>query len=253
MAARVTLFVFCYFLFQINVSAASEGSTSSPNSNLPQNFTQAVNATEEPQTSSAPSTSSAVNATEGPQTSSAPSTSSAVNATEEPQASSAPSTSSAVNATEEPQTSSAPSTSSAGTTSAISNTSALSGDSATTTSKTTQSVQTTGSPDARNRSAAPTENNVNKSAKGGNSVPQSEGPTVPKKPDLRYLWFLVLGVAVLALGIYLKFRCFKVQQHPVQTMDHGTENASFQRTESNKDGVMLLGVKSGGEENAAAK
>ncbi|XP_034159976.2 mucin-1 isoform X2 [Pangasianodon hypophthalmus] len=240
MAARVTLFVFCYFLFQINVSAASEGSTSSPNSNLPQNFTQAVNATEEPQTSSAPSTSSAVNATEGPQTSSAPSTSSAVNATEEPQASSAPSTSSAVNATEEPQTSSAPSTSSAGTTSAISNTSALSGDSATTTSKTTQSVQTTGSPDARNRSAAPTENNVNKSAKGGNS-------------DLRYLWFLVLGVAVLALGIYLKFRCFKVQQHPVQTMDHGTENASFQRTESNKDGVMLLGVKSGGEENAAAK
>ncbi|XP_053089636.1 putative protein TPRXL isoform X8 [Pangasianodon hypophthalmus] len=217
MAARVTLFVFCYFLFQINVSAASEGSTSSPNSNLPQNFTQAVNATEEPQTSSAPSTSSAVNATE------------------------------------EPQTSSAPSTSSAGTTSAISNTSALSGDSATTTSKTTQSVQTTGSPDARNRSAAPTENNVNKSAKGGNSVPQSEGPTVPKKPDLRYLWFLVLGVAVLALGIYLKFRCFKVQQHPVQTMDHGTENASFQRTESNKDGVMLLGVKSGGEENAAAK
>ncbi|XP_034159981.2 putative protein TPRXL isoform X9 [Pangasianodon hypophthalmus] len=217
MAARVTLFVFCYFLFQINVSAASEGSTSSPNSNLPQNFTQAVNATEEPQTSSAPSTSSAVNATEGP------------------------------------QTSSAPSTSSAGTTSAISNTSALSGDSATTTSKTTQSVQTTGSPDARNRSAAPTENNVNKSAKGGNSVPQSEGPTVPKKPDLRYLWFLVLGVAVLALGIYLKFRCFKVQQHPVQTMDHGTENASFQRTESNKDGVMLLGVKSGGEENAAAK
>ncbi|XP_034159983.2 putative protein TPRXL isoform X7 [Pangasianodon hypophthalmus] len=217
MAARVTLFVFCYFLFQINVSAASEGSTSSPNSNLPQNFTQAVNATEEPQTSSAPSTSSAVNATE------------------------------------EPQASSAPSTSSAGTTSAISNTSALSGDSATTTSKTTQSVQTTGSPDARNRSAAPTENNVNKSAKGGNSVPQSEGPTVPKKPDLRYLWFLVLGVAVLALGIYLKFRCFKVQQHPVQTMDHGTENASFQRTESNKDGVMLLGVKSGGEENAAAK
>ncbi|XP_034159982.2 putative protein TPRXL isoform X6 [Pangasianodon hypophthalmus] len=217
MAARVTLFVFCYFLFQINVSAASEGSTSSPNSNLPQNFTQAVNATEEPQASSAPSTSSAVNATE------------------------------------EPQTSSAPSTSSAGTTSAISNTSALSGDSATTTSKTTQSVQTTGSPDARNRSAAPTENNVNKSAKGGNSVPQSEGPTVPKKPDLRYLWFLVLGVAVLALGIYLKFRCFKVQQHPVQTMDHGTENASFQRTESNKDGVMLLGVKSGGEENAAAK
>ncbi|KAI4905057.1 hypothetical protein NFI96_016035, partial [Prochilodus magdalenae] len=39
-----------------------------------------------------------------------------------------------------------------------------------------------------------------------------------------------------------------------ETTDNGTENASFQRTESNKDGVMLLGVKtSGGEENAAAK
>ncbi|MCI4377514.1 hypothetical protein PGIGA_G00204420 [Pangasianodon gigas] len=186
MAARVTLFVFCYFLFQINVSAASEESTSSPNSNLPQPNLFAIKATEEPTISSAPSTSSV------------------------------------------------------GTTSAISTTSALSGNSATTTSKTTQSVHTTGSPDAKNISAAPTENNVNKSAEEGDS-------------DFRYLWFLVLGVAVVAVVIYLKFRCFKVQQHPVQTMDHGTENASFQRTESNKDGVMLLGVKSGGEENAAAK
>ncbi|KAK3567393.1 hypothetical protein QTP86_019873 [Hemibagrus guttatus] len=67
------------------------------------------------------------------------------------------------------------------------------------------------------------------------------------KFDARYLWLLVLVVAVLAVVVY--FGCFKGQNLPVETMDHGTENASFQRTES-KDGVMLLGVKSGGEENA---
>ncbi|XP_027024796.1 agglutinin-like protein 2 isoform X4 [Tachysurus fulvidraco] len=93
-----------------------------------------------------------------------------------------------------------------------------------------------------------TETTANNTA-GGGSGHQFEGPIVSKF-DSRYLWLLVLMVAVLALAVYLK--CFKGQKNPVDNMDHGTENASFQRTES-KDGVMLLGVKSGGEENAAAK
>ncbi|XP_053537276.1 uncharacterized protein LOC128632965 isoform X4 [Ictalurus punctatus] len=77
---------------------------------------------------------------------------------------------------------------------------------------------------------------------------QSKGQSL-KATGTKYLWFLVcLVFAAVAVVIY--FKCFKAKHHPVETMNHGTENASFQRTESNKDGVMLLGVKSGGEENA---
>lgn len=63
----------------------------------------------------------------------------------------------------------------------------------------------------------------------------------------------VLLVA-FALIIVLRFKCKKVADH-TDTIDTGTENASFQsRPESTKDGVMLLGVKSSGaEENAAAR
>ncbi|XP_072544002.1 uncharacterized protein [Salminus brasiliensis] len=70
----------------------------------------------------------------------------------------------------------------------------------------------------------------------------------------KYLWILMpVGVATLAAAMYFRSKFFKVHHHP-ETTDNGTENASFQRTESNKDGVMLLGVKtSGAEENAAAK
>ncbi|XP_004079729.1 mucin-5AC [Oryzias latipes] len=72
----------------------------------------------------------------------------------------------------------------------------------------------------------------------------------------RRLWWLVLPAVVIvgAAGIFFKFKSKKVHHH-TETIDTGTENASFQsRPESSKDGVMLLGVKSsGGEEHAAAR
>ncbi|KAM9718252.1 uncharacterized protein ACNS7B_021633 [Menidia menidia] len=75
------------------------------------------------------------------------------------------------------------------------------------------------------------------------------------KADNR-LWWIALPVALVAVaaGIIHKFRSKKVHDH-TETIDTGTENASFQsRPEGSKDGVMLLGVKSsGGEENAAAR
>ncbi|XP_035375867.1 uncharacterized protein LOC118240131 isoform X1 [Electrophorus electricus] len=68
--------------------------------------------------------------------------------------------------------------------------------------------------------------------------------------DYNYLWLLLILVVIVAVIIYCKFKGVKIHHHPEMT-DNGTENASFQRTESNKDGVMLLGVKtSGAEENA---
>ncbi|XP_037400756.1 putative protein TPRXL isoform X11 [Pygocentrus nattereri] len=107
----------------------------------------------------------------------------------------------------------------------------------------------------------------------GNSGPQSgQLPTSPSNPDegrenvgtsgpstsspstsnMKYFWLLLLvGVAGVCAFIYI--RC-KKKSPRAETTDSGTENASFQRTESNKDGVMLLGVKSSGSEaNAAAK
>ncbi|KAF7669016.1 hypothetical protein LDENG_00264070 [Lucifuga dentata] len=77
-----------------------------------------------------------------------------------------------------------------------------------------------------------------------------------KSADKR-LWWILLPVLVVGLAasiFILKFKCKKVHDH-TETLDSGTENASFQsRPESTKDGVMLLGVKSsGGEENAAAR
>ncbi|KAM9425321.1 uncharacterized protein KZ484_008916 isoform 2-T2 [Pholidichthys leucotaenia] len=78
--------------------------------------------------------------------------------------------------------------------------------------------------------------------------------TVPES-DKR-LWWIVLPVLLVAgaAAIFFKFKSKKVHDH-TETLDTGTENASFQsRPESTKDGVMLLGVKSsGGEENAAAR
>lgn len=78
----------------------------------------------------------------------------------------------------------------------------------------------------------------------------------PPKSDKKLWWIVlpVLGVVVAASIFILKFKCRKVHDH-TETLDSGTENASFQsRPESTKDGVMLLGVKSsGGEENAAAR
>ncbi|KAL7375733.1 hypothetical protein ABVT39_022597 [Epinephelus coioides] len=95
------------------------------------------------------------------------------------------------------------------------------------------------------------EENKDKSA---GSPPGTE-EKAPPKSDKRLWWILLPAVLVgVAAAIFLKFKCKKIHNH-TETIDTGTENASFQsRPESTKDGVMLLGVKSsGGEENAAAR
>ncbi|XP_049923810.1 uncharacterized protein LOC126404561 [Epinephelus moara] len=96
-----------------------------------------------------------------------------------------------------------------------------------------------------------TEKNKDKSA---GSPPGTE-EKAPPKSDKR-LWWILLPVVLVgaAAAIFLRFKCKKIHNH-TETIDTGTENASFQsRPESTKDGVMLLGVKSsGGEENAAAR
>ncbi|XP_055369842.1 uncharacterized protein LOC114869675 isoform X3 [Betta splendens] len=73
----------------------------------------------------------------------------------------------------------------------------------------------------------------------------------------KQLWWIALPVGLLgaaAAAVGLRFRGRKVH-NPTESIDIGTENASFQsRPESTKDGVLLLGVKSsGGEESAAAR
>ncbi|XP_030287919.1 uncharacterized protein LOC115590619 [Sparus aurata] len=91
-------------------------------------------------------------------------------------------------------------------------------------------------------------------AKGAGPQTGSGDKELPKS-EKRLLWILLPGaVFVAAAAIFLKFKCKKIHDH-TETIDTGTENASFQsRPESTKDGVMLLGVKSsGGEENAAAR
>ncbi|XP_031592669.1 leucine-rich repeat extensin-like protein 5 [Oreochromis aureus] len=87
-----------------------------------------------------------------------------------------------------------------------------------------------------------------------NSPGSQAGQTKEKSADKK-LWWLVLPaiLAVAAIAIVLKFKSKKVH-NPTETVDTGTENASFQRADNSKDGVMLLGVKSsGGEENAEAR
>ncbi|XP_026017589.1 mucin-5AC-like isoform X2 [Astatotilapia calliptera] len=87
-----------------------------------------------------------------------------------------------------------------------------------------------------------------------NSPGSQAGQTEEKSADKK-LWWLVLPatLAAAAIAIVLKFKSKKVH-NPTETVDTGTENASFQRAENSKDGVMLLGVKSSGrEENAEAR
>ncbi|XP_036407380.1 flocculation protein FLO11-like isoform X2 [Megalops cyprinoides] len=88
----------------------------------------------------------------------------------------------------------------------------------------------------------------------GNGSPMKEDQP---KSDKKMLWILlpVLGVLVAAVIFVLKSKCMKGSSHS-DAAENGTENASFQsRSDCNKDGVMLLGVKtsSGGEDNAAAR
>ncbi|KAG7498120.1 hypothetical protein JOB18_049260 [Solea senegalensis] len=90
--------------------------------------------------------------------------------------------------------------------------------------------------------------------KGAGSQKGSEGQSVAKS-DKRLWWILLPALLVAAAAaIFFKFKSKKINDH-TETIDTGTENASFQsRPESSKDGVMLLRVKSsGGEENAAAR
>ncbi|XP_033507504.1 uncharacterized protein LOC117272634 isoform X2 [Epinephelus lanceolatus] len=86
-------------------------------------------------------------------------------------------------------------------------------------------------------------------------MPHEAEKNKDKSADKR-LWWILLPVVLVgaAVAIVFKFKCKKIHDH-TETIDTGTENASFQsRPESTKDGVMLLGVKSsGGEENAAAR
>ncbi|XP_033839719.1 mucin-2-like [Periophthalmus magnuspinnatus] len=80
-------------------------------------------------------------------------------------------------------------------------------------------------------------------------------PTPSPISDKRLWWILLAALLVVAaVAIVLYFKSKKVADH-TDTIDIGTENASFQsRPESTKDGVMLLGVKSSGaDENAAAR
>uniref|UniRef100_A0A1A8ESC5 Uncharacterized protein n=1 Tax=Nothobranchius korthausae TaxID=1143690 RepID=A0A1A8ESC5_9TELE len=88
------------------------------------------------------------------------------------------------------------------------------------------------------------------------STETEEKPQPPQKhagADKRLWWIVLPALLVVgAIAIVFKFKSKKVHDHS-ETIDTGTENASFQsRPESTKDGVMLLGVKSSGtEENAA--
>ncbi|XP_037400784.1 putative protein TPRXL isoform X18 [Pygocentrus nattereri] len=120
--------------------------------------------------------------------------------------------------------------------------------------------QTTATPkqklDPASTNATTTYGNPDKGRENvGTSGPSTSSPSTSsmlQKADMKYFWLLLLvGVAGVCAFIYI--RC-KKKSPRAETTDSGTENASFQRTESNKDGVMLLGVKSSGSEaNAAAK
>ncbi|XP_049338805.1 uncharacterized protein LOC111194343 isoform X3 [Astyanax mexicanus] len=97
------------------------------------------------------------------------------------------------------------------------------------------------------------DNITNETGKMHGSAGESSSTPKPDTPDnKKYFWILLpVGVAFLAVAMYFRYKFFKVHHHP-ETTDNGTENASFQRTESNRDGVTLLGVKSSGTEEGAA-
>ncbi|KAM8898153.1 uncharacterized protein AB9W97_009201 [Spinachia spinachia] len=92
-------------------------------------------------------------------------------------------------------------------------------------------------------------------AKDGPGSQSGHEQKVPLQSDKRWWWILVpIGLLGAAASIFLKFKSKKIHVNS-ETIDTGTENASFQsRPESTKDGVMLLGVKSsGGEDNASTR
>ncbi|KAJ8262547.1 hypothetical protein GJAV_G00167640 [Gymnothorax javanicus] len=98
--------------------------------------------------------------------------------------------------------------------------------------------------------------------------PKAPGPTIPisnttegkpggpsASPDKKMLWILLPVLMVLVAGVIFVLKKYTKGHAHTDTTENGMENASFQsRSDSNKDGVMLLGVKtSAGEENAAAR
>ncbi|XP_022533957.2 uncharacterized protein LOC111194343 isoform X7 [Astyanax mexicanus] len=103
------------------------------------------------------------------------------------------------------------------------------------------------------KATQPDDNITNETGKMHGSAGESSSTPKPDTPDnKKYFWILLpVGVAFLAVAMYFRYKFFKVHHHP-ETTDNGTENASFQRTESNRDGVTLLGVKSSGTEEGAA-
>ncbi|XP_027894656.1 flocculation protein FLO11-like isoform X1 [Xiphophorus couchianus] len=108
-----------------------------------------------------------------------------------------------------------------------------------------------------NATAATTANAMTQNTEQKSSEwPEKEASEQKAAGSDKRLWWLLLPAGLVAgvAALFLKFKSKKIHDH-TETIDTGTENASFQsRPESSKDGVMLLGVKSsGGEENAAAR
>ncbi|KAM4714295.1 uncharacterized protein FYW61_019321 isoform 2-T2 [Anableps anableps] len=101
---------------------------------------------------------------------------------------------------------------------------------------------------------ATTEMNEINSEENSNDRPEDGLPEQKRAGADKRLWWILLPASLVVgvAALFFKFKSKKVHDH-TETIDTGTENASFQsRPESSKDGVMLLGVKSsGGEENAA--
>ncbi|XP_035283226.1 mucin-5AC-like isoform X2 [Anguilla anguilla] len=86
-----------------------------------------------------------------------------------------------------------------------------------------------------------------------NGSDKHKGPTTEPPKDKKMLWILLPVLGVLVAGVIFVLKKYTKGHGHTGTAENGTENASFQsRSESNKDGVMLLGVKtSEGEGNAA--
>ncbi|XP_035283227.1 mucin-2-like isoform X3 [Anguilla anguilla] len=89
----------------------------------------------------------------------------------------------------------------------------------------------------------------------GTPAPKPDVPMPKSSGDKKMLWILLPVLGVLVAGVIFVLKKYTKGHGHTGTAENGTENASFQsRSESNKDGVMLLGVKtSEGEGNAAAR
>ncbi|XP_021179395.2 uncharacterized protein LOC105936133 isoform X2 [Fundulus heteroclitus] len=123
------------------------------------------------------------------------------------------------------------------------------------TAQNTQHRSSNKPPEEKRQANEAAQNTHESSERQDNKPPEEKHhETAPRVGSDKRLWWILLP-AVVVVGVaalFYKFKTKKVHDH-TETIDTGAENASFQsRPESAKDGVMLLGVKSsGGEENAA--